>query len=170
MCIRDRAYTPQSNGCVERVNGTLKNMIFRYITESGSSRWIDVIEQLVENYNSNKHSTTGVKPIDAIDSARGRTQAMEAVEEVNRATNARNGRMFEPLRVGDHVRTLLKRPERESVNVSRGYLKNWSDQVYEIMKIFAQGRPNQRYILRDEEFWYPKHYKRDQLLKIVKND
>lgn len=38
-----RSYTPQSQGAVEKFNGTLKGMISRYMTHAGTKNWVNVL-------------------------------------------------------------------------------------------------------------------------------
>jgi transposase InsO family protein len=55
-------YTPEQNGCIEQCNKTLKNKIFNYFLIHNTNQYIDILPQLVSNYNSNIHSTTKNKP------------------------------------------------------------------------------------------------------------
>jgi transposase InsO family protein len=57
-------YTPEQNGCIERVNRTLKNKIFNYFLIHNTNQYIDILPQLVSNYNSYIHSTTKYTPTD----------------------------------------------------------------------------------------------------------
>eukprot|EP00732_Lithocolla_globosa_P000133 Lithocolla_globosa_v1_NODE_25_length_9285_cov_133.641170.p5 type:complete len:173 gc:universal NODE_25_length_9285_cov_133.641170:6984-7502(+) len=50
---------------VERVIRTMKNRISRYQDSTGSYRYIDALQKLVEGYNSTKHSTIGMSPNEA---------------------------------------------------------------------------------------------------------
>ena len=49
---------------VERVIRTLKTRIFRYFQATGKTKWVDVLDQFVENYNKTPHSITGLAPND----------------------------------------------------------------------------------------------------------
>ena len=46
----------------ERVIGTLKRMIYRFITHKNTHRYIDTLQNLVKTYNETVHSATGYKP------------------------------------------------------------------------------------------------------------
>ena len=48
---------------VERFNRTLKTAMWKYFYSKGTYKWIDVLDQLVYNYNT-KHSTILMKPKD----------------------------------------------------------------------------------------------------------
>ena len=44
-------------GVAERLNRTIKLMIEKFLTKMDSNRWIDNIEDFIDNYNSSYHST-----------------------------------------------------------------------------------------------------------------
>lgn len=50
---------------VERVNRTLKTRMWRYFTEKGHKKWIDVLQDLVHNYNTSFHRSIGMTPAEA---------------------------------------------------------------------------------------------------------
>ena len=49
---------------VERFNRTLKTMMWKYFYSKGTYTWIDVLDELVENYNGTEHDSTLMKPSD----------------------------------------------------------------------------------------------------------
>lgn len=49
---------------VERVIRTLKTRIARYFQKNNTTKWIDILDQFVENYNNTPHSSTGLAPND----------------------------------------------------------------------------------------------------------
>ena len=49
---------------VERVIRTLKTRIARYFQKNNTTKWIDILDQFVENYNKTPHSSTGLPPND----------------------------------------------------------------------------------------------------------
>lgn len=46
----------------ERVIRTIKEKLFKYFTLNGSYRWIEVLPEIVHNYNNQRHSVIGMKP------------------------------------------------------------------------------------------------------------
>ena len=60
-------YRATSQSVVERFNGTLRNMIRRYINdeETGGKDWFNHLQQFVKNYNTNKHSSLKITPDEA---------------------------------------------------------------------------------------------------------
>ena len=57
-------YAPDKATLVERFNQTLKFRIYRYLYYNNTSRFIDIIDQIVDNYNHSQHSRTKFKPVD----------------------------------------------------------------------------------------------------------
>jgi len=55
------AHHPQTNGMVERFNGTLKNMLFSVANEFGT-RWDDALQSVTFAYNTSPHEATGITP------------------------------------------------------------------------------------------------------------
>lgn len=50
--------------CVERFNRTLQTKLYRWFTKTNSSRWIEVIDDIVDTYNNTFHSSIKMAPID----------------------------------------------------------------------------------------------------------
>ena len=48
---------------VERFNRTIKTKMWRYFTQTGSYRWIDVLPHLLTAYNTSVHSAIGIAPM-----------------------------------------------------------------------------------------------------------
>jgi hypothetical protein len=63
----DLRLVPEGNktwmGVVERFNRTLRDMITKYLTHTNNVKWIDVLPDLVNNYNTSYHSSVGVPPV-----------------------------------------------------------------------------------------------------------
>ena len=58
---RTTPFHPRSDGLVERMNRTIKNMIASYI-DIKQTNWDDYIDSIVMAYNSSVHETTGITP------------------------------------------------------------------------------------------------------------
>ena len=104
---------------VERVIQTIKSRLEKYFAKSKTFKWIDVIDQIVQNYNNTPHRSIGMAPL--------------AVNENNRDDVYK--RLYPhsivtticKLKVGDKVRTKLEKSVFE-----KGYTKKWSDNIYVI--------------------------------------
>lgn len=55
-------YKPQSNGNIEKFNGTLKKLINISLKTSNSRDWVSILPKLVDNYNNVVNSTTKKTP------------------------------------------------------------------------------------------------------------
>ena len=55
----------------ERFNRTIKTRIWTYLSDRGTVRWVDVIQQLVDAYNHSRHRSIGVAPVDVEKQRRG---------------------------------------------------------------------------------------------------
>lgn len=58
---RTTAFHPRSDGMVERLNRTIKDMLSKYINVK-QTEWDDYIDCVVMAYNSSVHETTGITP------------------------------------------------------------------------------------------------------------
>ena len=54
----------------ERFIRTLKNKLYNHMTTTSKNVYYDVLDDLVNKYNNNKHSTIKIKPIDVGDNKR----------------------------------------------------------------------------------------------------
>ncbi len=56
------SHTLQSQRCVEKLNSSLKCLIYAYFTQYETKQYIDVLDKLVLNYTTTKHSTMKFTP------------------------------------------------------------------------------------------------------------
>ena len=59
-------YSPASNGMIERFNGTIKRMLYKYFIAHNTHKWSDIMQSFVNTYNSSKHRIINMAPNDAI--------------------------------------------------------------------------------------------------------
>jgi hypothetical protein len=60
--LTSKAYTPQSQGIVERFNGTIKRLIAKNQEITGKKTWIADLPTLINNYNNSIHDITKATP------------------------------------------------------------------------------------------------------------
>ena len=58
---RNFSYRPQSNGVVERLIGTIKNMLWKFCQENPKD-WINLLDQVMFAYRTSIHTSTGHSP------------------------------------------------------------------------------------------------------------
>ena len=63
-------YNEGKSVVAERFIKTLKSKLYKHMTAIGKNVYYDVLDEVVNEYNSTKHSTIKMKPIDVIDNKR----------------------------------------------------------------------------------------------------
>ena len=109
----------------ERAIRTIKTKIDRYMQHTKSKNWVDVIRDFVDGYNNTPHSAHKLKPLDVSQDNKNLVYKRLYPKEKT-AVECK-------LKVGDRVRTLRSKREYE-----KGYTQNWSDQVYQIVKVLQK--------------------------------
>ena len=105
---------------VERLNRTLKNMMYKQFTIQMSRKWIDILDDITQQYNNKVHSSTGLKPIDIYYKNKDVTIEIKANNETKPKFN-----------VGDRVRISYKRRPV----FDKAYFPNWTWEIFTISKI-----------------------------------
>ena len=117
-----------ANAVIERFNGTLRRYIEKYCTALKTKRWVHILPQIVENYNTSFHSGIRAVPAEA-----GKQTIADRIEINTAKQEKRALANLEVLSVGDSVRH-LKNP----VTFAKGALPKWSSSVHKI--IATEGR------------------------------
>lgn len=143
--VKSSPYKPSSNGAIERFHRTLKTMLNRAFTQFGTVRYLELIQDIVQNYNNTVHSATQFKPTDlhkpdldekirlaAYDNLQ--SNATRMIEQSG-ATNEQG------IRPGDHVRVALKTIESVAKlgKMRKKYLPQWSSEVYKVQSVSKAG-------------------------------
>lgn len=116
---------------VERLNRTLKSLIYREFTARGSRSWISFLPVLVDKYNNTKHRTIGMTPVEADNNPTLVVLKQRKIPNKKIKFN-----------VGDKVRISLQKGV-----FTKGYLANWSTEIFKISKINKTAPPT--YFLED---------------------
>ena len=136
--------SPFKASLVERFNRTLKTRMFRYFTHKGSYKWLSVLPQLVRSYNHSCHRSLpkGMTPEEASQTVHHhRVWLHQEKEEENEKTRRRQPSLFS---LGDKVRVSKWKKIFE-----KGYLPNWSEEIFTIIKIDKRFAPLM-YTIKDE--------------------
>ena len=115
-------------GIVERSIGTIRNLIKRYTMQNNTTKYIDVLPDLIENYNDTQHDSTRTRPHVAMKT--GQTFPKPVKKEID------------TLEIGDTVRVLIPREKFD-----KGDKPYWSEHIYEVIK-----KVKLRYKLRNLEY------------------
>ena len=107
---------------VERVNRTIKSRIQKYFYKNKTKNWIDIIDNVIDNYNNTPHSVIGMAPNQVSESNR---------KQVYKRLYPDFGlRTVCKLKEGDRVRKIINKDLYE-----KGYTKNWSEEIYIIENV-----------------------------------
>ena len=135
-------YTSENNdikaSVVERLQRTIKERLYRYFTHTNNYRFLDVLSKFMFSYNNSYHTTIKMKPSD-VDSKNQETIWNDVFVPSNPFNHVAISVQLQP---GDQVRISKLRGVFE-----KGYLGNWSDEIYEIASIVKSSPLT--YILKD---------------------
>ena len=104
----------------ERFIRTLKNKIYKYMTETSKNVYIDKLNDIVKEYNNNYHTSIKMKPVDV---------KHNKYIDVKKETNDKNSKF----KVSDHVRI-----SKYKNIFAKGYMPNWSEEVLLLKKLKIQ--------------------------------
>ena len=122
---------------IERFNRTLKNNMYKYFTANNTYKYVDVLPDLINEYNNHKHSTIKMTPTEA---------SMKYNEKViqNDAYSIHDKTICKSkFMVGDRVRII----KYKRTLLDKGYTPNWSEEVFVIVGI--QHTNPTTYIIKD---------------------
>ena len=119
-------YSDRKCAIVERFNRTLKTRMYRSFTARGSHRWVDVLQDLVNAYNSSKHRSIGGFTPNQV-----KKSNEKLVRKMLYPIIKKEKKHMKPVyKIGDSVRiSMMKAP------FQKGYDQTYSYQVYEVSKV-----------------------------------
>ena len=118
---------------IERFNRTLKEKMWRKFSEIQTRRWVDMLDDLIDDYHNTVHRSIGMKPIDV-------TKSDE--KKIRNKLKVKDGVGKIKFKVGNKVRI-----SRIKGTFEKGYVGNWSHEVFEVVKIIKDNPV--RYKLKD---------------------
>ena len=107
---------------VERFNLTIKRRIFKYLTHKRTSRWIDVLDDLIHSYNNTFHRTIGVAPVEV---------SPENEKNIAQRMYPPKPKLTWKFKKGDKVRI-----SKQKTIFEKGYLANWTDEVFIVSDLY----------------------------------
>jgi hypothetical protein len=126
MAIKHYSIRGKHKACVaERFIRTLKGRLEKYFWAIKKHKWIDVLQQFIQNYNETFHRSIKMAPND--------------VNETNRADVFKTlyplskDKKSPRLSIGDLVRLL-----KPKTIFNKGYAQSWTKEIYKIEKAFSE--------------------------------
>ncbi len=122
---------------VERFNRSLKEKMWKRFTAENTRNWIGMLDKLMNDYNNRYHRTIKMTPTEA-------SEKENEVEVLNNQGFAGRIAKKPKFKVGDRVRI-----SRLKGLFEKGYLPNWSEEVFEIVEVKYTNPYT--YILKDSQ-------------------
>lgn len=107
---------------VERAIRTIKDRLTKFMSQKGTTRWIDAIQEIVNAINNTVHTTTQMKPVDV--NYKNASELYEKLYTYDKI-NIKKPRF----KVGDTVRI-----EKHKLTFSKGLAK-FTDEIFTIIKV-----------------------------------
>lgn len=111
---------------VERFNRTLKTRMWKYFTQMKTKKWVNILQDLIHNYNNSFHRSIQMTPYEASLNKNSKT----VYENLFPQTENISKKPY--FNVGDRVRISKKRKD-----FHKGYLPNFTDELFIISKILS---------------------------------
>jgi len=111
---------------VERWNRTMKEKMFKYFSANSTRKYIDVLDEMVNNYNNTRHSSIKMTPVEASLKKNEITVWRNLYSDNLRRTSGPKPKFS----VGDRIRITKKKTLFE-----KGYTPRWTEEVFTVSKI-----------------------------------
>ena len=115
----------EKSSIAERWIRTMKEKMFKYFTDNNTYNYIDVLPELVEDYNNTVHSSTKLTPTDA-----SKEENELKVWRNLYPDRYKTSRLNPKFSVGDEVRITKKKKDFE-----KGYTTRWTEEIFTIKEI-----------------------------------
>lgn len=112
----------------ERFNRSLQDLIYKYLTENETRKYINVLDSLVKTYNQRGHRTLKFMSPNEAEQEENKNFVISALNEYYSKFTSLNIR--EKYKIGDYVR-LYKYPNK----FTRGYQERFTRELFEIIAI-----------------------------------
>ena len=115
----------EKSSIVERWIRTMKEKMWKYFTDNNTYTYMDVLPELVEDYNNTVHSSIKMTPIDASKKKNELTVWRNLYPDRYKINN-----LTPKFSVGDEVRITKKKKVFE-----KGYTTRWTEEIFTIKEI-----------------------------------
>lgn len=130
-------YSTKKASIVERLNRTLKSNMWKEFSYQGTYKWLKILPEIVHKYNTTRHRTTHMKPIDV--NLKNEKHLLNTVYSRIKIADVHS-----KFKVNDKVRISKYREQ-----FSKGYTPNWSNEIFTIKRI-KYSNPT-TYLLQDSK-------------------
>ena len=113
----------------ERANKTLQILIYKYLTDQETLRYVDVLDQLVSTYNKRGHRSLAQLSPNEADLARNQRR----IRDIHMQRYAKVKRKKPTFKLGDMVR--IKTESKQIVSSRRAYAEQYHGEYYLIERI-----------------------------------
>lgn len=129
---------------VERFNRTLKSKMFKYFTSRGTRKYIDILDDLLNNYNNSYHRTIKMTPTEA-SSADRKLLKQNIFGYIDEGIDKK--------KIGQTVRRVYQKKPFD-----KSYYPNWTDQTFSIKTRSSDTKPlykvqDERHNISKERFY-----------------
>ena len=111
-------------GIINRFHRTLKEKILKYFISSGTTKWIDVIDKIIKNYNNTEISTIKCTPTEASNHLVQSILINKSHEKTNQIENKDI-----QYNIGDRCRI------KENTKIFDKMKRKYSSDIYTIIKV-----------------------------------
>lgn len=108
---------------IERFNRNLGEMIQKHLTSTNSSKYIDVLQDLLKEYNNKYHTSIKMTPYEASD-------PQNSAEVFKNLYGHEKIDKIKKFKVGDRVRIY-----RYKTLFEKGYKPNWTDEIFVVTEV-----------------------------------
>ena len=134
-------YNQNKATLVERFNQTLKYLLYKYLYYNNTHRFVDVLDQIVHNYNQTVHSRTLFRPVD-VNYANQRRVYQNLYKYRYKVLEEQK------LREGDHV-LVPYYVGRDPTKMTRRFLRpKYKPEIHIVHKVYKTS-PRFKYVIRD---------------------
>ena len=123
----------------ERFIKTVKNRLYRYFTENKTLRWLEPIELIEQGINNSYNRSIGMCPAEV--NIYNANELWDKLYLNNNRRMKRYKRRKARFQVGDQVRI-----SKHKGTFEKGYLPNYTQEVFKIDKVKTKGLPNYRIV------------------------
>lgn len=116
-------FSEKKASIVERVNRTLKNIMWKEFNMYGHYKWFNLLQEIVNKYNNTIHRTIKMKP--SMVTKKHEKKLLKTVYNRIKQTDLKT-----KFQVGDHVRISKIRGVFD-----KKYMANWSTEIFKIKKV-----------------------------------